>query len=84
MNDLVNMETNEKKAPDEGISSPAGYNGVTENNSLLQTDDPVIINDIASDRNAKIGEGEILPFDQVFPDHKAKEDTDEIQSTDDV
>jgi len=58
--------------------------GLTKNNPSLRSEDPIISNNIASEENAKMGEGEIVPFDQIFPTHKAVEDTDEIQSTDDV
>lgn len=43
-----------------------------------------ILNDIASDKRAKEGEGEIKRFDDVFPDHKPQEDVAEISSSDDV
>ena len=50
----------------------------------LKTDDPIVLNDIASDEHSRLGEGTIKPYDDVFHDHKPKEDTEEISSTDDV
>jgi hypothetical protein len=50
----------------------------------LKTDDPVALNDIASDENSRLGEGIIKPYDDVFGDHKPHEDSDEISSTNDV
>ena len=38
----------------------------------------------ASAENEEIGEGEIKKYDVINPEHKAFEDIDEIQSTDDV
>ncbi len=50
----------------------------------LRTEDPVILNDIASDEHSRLREGIIKPYDDVFHDHKPQEDIDEISSTDDV
>jgi len=41
-------------------------------------------NQKASDINATIGEREIKKYDDINPKHKAYEDIDEVQSTDDV
>lgn len=79
-----NPENAAKKVDNKSAALPAQYTGEAKDDPSLQIDDPVAINNIASDRNAKIGEAEIVSFDQVFPNHEALEDTDEIQSTDDV
>lgn len=50
----------------------------------LKTEDPVILNDIASDEHSRLGEGIIKPYDDVFHDHGPHEDIDEISSTDDI
>jgi len=50
----------------------------TDKNSFVE------VNQDASDKNAAIGEGEIKKYDDINPHHKAFEDIDEIQSTDDV
>jgi len=50
----------------------------------LRTEDPVILNDIASDEHSRLGEGIIKPYDDVFHDHKPQEDMDEISRTDNV
>lgn len=55
-----------------------------EKRILSEKNDPVIANDIASDKRAKEGEGEIKKYNEEFPDHQALEDIEEIQSTDDV
>lgn len=65
----VNIGLNEEGKPDAQTSS---------------IDDPVAENDIDSDRNSKAGVGEIKAFNDVYPNHQALEDVDEIQSTDDV
>lgn len=41
-------------------------------------------NQEASDKNSTIGEAEIVKYDDVDPEHKAFEDIEEIQATDDV
>jgi hypothetical protein len=41
-------------------------------------------NQEASNLNATIGEGDIKKYDDINSDHKAFEDIDEVQSTDDV
>ncbi len=38
----------------------------------------------ASAKNEAIGEGKIEKYDEINPNHKAFEDIDEVQSTDDV
>lgn len=47
-------------------------------------DSEIVLNNFDSDNRAKEGIGEIKKFDDVFPDHKAQEDMDEISSTDNV
>ena len=58
-----------------------------ENNKNTQRNNKTsenILNDLQSDKNASKGQGEIKKFDNLFPNHKAQEDTDEISSTNDV
>lgn len=49
-----------------------------DKNSLVET------NQEASAKNEAIGEAEIQKYDDINPGHKAFEDVDEVQSTDDV
>ncbi len=67
------------------VQGPAQPSDLTNKEELtLKTDDPIILNDIASDEHSRLGEGIIKPYDDVFRDHKPQEDVDEISSTDDV
>lgn len=50
----------------------------TEKNSFVEA------NQEASAKNEAIGEDEIQKYGDINPEHKAFEDIDEVQSTDDV
>jgi hypothetical protein len=50
----------------------------TNKNSFVEA------NQAASAGNEAMGEGQILKYDDINPEHKAFEDIDEVQSTDDV
>ncbi len=43
-----------------------------------------ILNEIGTSVSNPVEEGEIRKFDEVVPDHKPQEDTEEMSSTDDV
>jgi hypothetical protein len=52
----------------------------------LSTDEDSVVeaNQEASAKNEAIGEGVIQKYDEINPEHKAFEDIEEVQSTDDV